>query len=76
MDGMVGTLRSKFVVLRPVLDERARRPWAATGVSGKTRKSGTAWQFSGAKTRVDNDMRGVRSGADSRRQVHGLGTVS
>ena len=30
MDGMVDTLRSKFVVLRPVLDERARRLWAAT----------------------------------------------
>ena len=29
MDGMVETLRSKFVVLRPVLDERARRLWAA-----------------------------------------------
>ena len=27
---MVDTLRSKFVVLRPVLDERARRLWAAT----------------------------------------------
>ena len=26
---MVETLRSKFVVLRPVLDERARRLWAA-----------------------------------------------
>ena len=30
MDNMVDTLRSKFVVLRPVLDERARRLWAAT----------------------------------------------
>ena len=29
MDGMVETLRSRFVVLRPVLDERARRLWAA-----------------------------------------------
>ncbi len=27
---MVDTLRSKFVVLRPVLNERARRLWAAT----------------------------------------------
>ena len=30
MDSIVDTLRSKFVVLRPVLDERARRLWAAT----------------------------------------------
>ena len=30
MDGMVDTLRFKFVGLRPVLDERARRLWAAT----------------------------------------------
>ncbi len=29
MDGMVETLRSRCVVLRPVLDERARRLWAA-----------------------------------------------
>ncbi len=29
MDDMVETLRSKFVVLRPLLDERARRLWAA-----------------------------------------------
>ena len=27
---MVDTLRSKYAVLRPVLDERARRLWAAT----------------------------------------------
>lgn len=30
MGGMVETLRSKFVVLRPLLDERSRRLWAAT----------------------------------------------
>ena len=30
MDSMIDTLRSKFMALRPLFDERTRRLWAAT----------------------------------------------
>ncbi len=32
---MVDTLQSKFVVLRPIPDERARRLWAAARAIGR-----------------------------------------